>query len=145
MTLERLLLTLMGADVHWKASGDGLRVDAPRGFLTPAIRKTMQQHKSELLDLACHRTPSGWTRQAWQRHLGEVADRFESKAVRRARELREWTAIRDSLDPMDLPPEWRIEWEERAAIREYDGHQAREHAEAEALREIIDRMEAGDG
>lgn len=42
--------------------------------------------------------------------------------------------------PADLPADWRIEWEERAAIREYDGVQHREHAEAEALREIIDRM-----
>ena len=42
----------------------------------------------------------------------------------------------------DLPADWRVEWEERAAIREYDGGQTREHAEAEALREIIDRMTA---
>lgn len=42
--------------------------------------------------------------------------------------------------PDDLPGDWRVEWEERAAIREYDGGQAREHAEAEALGEIIDRM-----
>lgn len=44
------------------------------------------------------------------------------------------------LMPSDLPADWRIEWEERAAIREYDGGQAREHAEAEALREIVERM-----
>ena len=44
--------------------------------------------------------------------------------------------------PDDLPPDWRIEWEERAAIREYDGGQAREHAEAEALQEIVERMRA---
>ncbi len=42
--------------------------------------------------------------------------------------------------PADLSPDWRIEWEERAAIREYEGGQAREHAEAEALREIVERM-----
>lgn len=42
----------------------------------------------------------------------------------------------------DLSPDWRVEWEERAAIREYDGGQAREHAEAEALREIVARMKA---
>jgi hypothetical protein len=39
-----------------------------------------------------------------------------------------------------LPPEWRIVWEERAAVREYLGGQAREHAEAEALREIANQM-----
>ena len=32
----------------------------------------------------------------------------------------------------ELPPDWRVEFEERAAIREYDGGQLREHAEAEA-------------
>jgi len=42
----------------------------------------------------------------------------------------------------ELPPDWRVEFEERAAIREYDGGQLREHAEAEALREIVARMRA---
>ena len=42
----------------------------------------------------------------------------------------------------DLPADWRIEWEERAAVREYDGGQCREHAEAEALAEIVERMRA---
>src|SRR5262249_50808230 len=32
----------------------------------------------------------------------------------------------------DLPADWRVEWEERAAIMEYDGGLTREHAEAEA-------------
>jgi len=44
------------------------------------------------------------------------------------------------LTPDDLPPDWRIEYEERAAIREYDGGQPRQYAEAEALREILQRM-----
>ena len=44
------------------------------------------------------------------------------------------------LTPADLPADWRVEWKERAAVREYDGGQAREHAEAEALGEIIARM-----
>ena len=44
--------------------------------------------------------------------------------------------------PGNLPAEWRVEWEERAAIREYEGGQAREHAEAEALTEILARMRA---
>ena len=42
----------------------------------------------------------------------------------------------------DLPVDWRLEFEERAAIREFDGGQAREHAEAEALREIVGRIKA---
>ncbi len=40
----------------------------------------------------------------------------------------------------DLDPDWRIEWEERAAILEYDGGHQREHAEALALKEIIGQM-----
>jgi hypothetical protein len=40
----------------------------------------------------------------------------------------------------DLDPDWRIEWEKRAAIREYDGGLPRERAEAEALAEIVAKM-----
>jgi hypothetical protein len=40
----------------------------------------------------------------------------------------------------DLDTDWRIEWEERAAIKEYDGELPRERAEAEALAEIIMKM-----
>jgi hypothetical protein len=39
--------------------------------------------------------------------------------------------------PEDLPLDWRIEWEERAAIRQYDGGQTRAEADVEALREIL--------
>ena len=46
----------------------------------------------------------------------------------------------ETVSPADLPVDWRIEWEERAAIREYNGGQAREHSEAEALTEILVRM-----
>ncbi len=51
-----------------------------------------------------------------------------------------------AIMPDDLPGDWRVEWEERAAIREYDGLQHREYAEAEALTEILQRMRAaGEG
>lgn len=46
------------------------------------------------------------------------------------------------LSADDLPADWRIEFEERAAIREYDGNQPREDAEREALKEILARMQA---
>ncbi|MDI9431534.1 MAG: hypothetical protein QM570_07435 [Planctomycetota bacterium] len=39
-------------------------------------------------------------------------------------------------DPADLPMDWRIDWEERAAILEYDGGLSREAAERQALDEI---------
>ncbi|MBI5289567.1 MAG: hypothetical protein HY873_11410 [Chloroflexi bacterium] len=44
------------------------------------------------------------------------------------------------LCPADLPQAWRERYEERAAIREFEGGQAREHAEAGALKEILQRM-----
>lgn len=44
--------------------------------------------------------------------------------------------------PADLPAYWREHYEERAAIREYEGGQSRDQAEAEALRETIDLMKA---
>lgn len=46
----------------------------------------------------------------------------------------------DVRTPDDLPPYWREHYEERAAIREFEGGQAREHAEAEALRETLAAM-----
>ena len=60
-----------------------------------------------------------------------------------ATETVEWDdPSRGIAGPGDLPADWRIEWEERAAVREYDGGQAREHAEAEAFTEILARMRA---
>ena len=42
-----------------------------------------------------------------------------------------------SRTPDDLPPEWHVDWDERAAILEYDGGHPRERAEALALKEIL--------
>lgn len=44
------------------------------------------------------------------------------------------------FEPDDFPEPWKGFFEERAAIREFDGGQAKEHAEAEALREVVERM-----
>jgi hypothetical protein len=52
MTPERLLLALWarhGATVS--INGDRLRVEAPRGVLTPPIREALATHKLELLRL----------------------------------------------------------------------------------------------
>jgi hypothetical protein len=48
------------------------------------------------------------------------------------------------MRPEDLPGQWREWYEERAAIREFHGGQVREHAEAEALKETLDAMRAGE-
>jgi hypothetical protein len=42
--------------------------------------------------------------------------------------------------PDDLPPEWREEYEERAAIMEFDGGMSRPEAEAAALRDVARRI-----
>jgi hypothetical protein len=44
----------------------------------------------------------------------------------------------------DLDPDWRVEWEERAAIMEYEGGLPRERAEAAALAEIVGRIRRGE-
>ncbi len=49
---------------------------------------------------------------------------------------------RGYLVPDGLPEPWREWYEERAAIREFEGGQLREHAEADALRETRDAMRA---
>ena len=54
-----------------------------------------------------------------------------------------WTPLapRSGLDVDDLPGDWRVWFEERAATLEYDGGLSREWAEAEALAETIRLME----
>ena len=45
------------------------------------------------------------------------------------------------IDPDGLPAEYRELYEERAAIREYDGEQPRPQAEAGAWRDVVIRMD----
>ncbi len=42
--------------------------------------------------------------------------------------------------PYDLPMDWRIDFEERAAILEYDGGLSRDEADSQALREIVEQL-----
>ena len=48
--------------------------------------------------------------------------------------------VSHTIGPEALPMDWRIEWEKRAAIMEYDGGLTREHAESEALKDILRQM-----
>jgi hypothetical protein len=48
--------------------------------------------------------------------------------------------LTDRTTPTDLPPDWHLAWDERAAILEYDGGHPRERAEALALVEIVRQM-----
>ena len=45
------------------------------------------------------------------------------------------------IDLDDLPMDWRIEFEERAAILEFDGGLSRNEADSQALREITERID----
>ncbi len=45
--------------------------------------------------------------------------------------------LRTNIAPDELPPEWHLAWDERAAIMEYDAGLPRERAEALALRDIL--------
>jgi hypothetical protein len=44
------------------------------------------------------------------------------------------------LLPNQLPAEWHFEWDERAAIMEFEGGMTRAQAEARALVDILSRM-----
>jgi len=57
-----------------------------------------------------------------------------------ARQRRAARPVALDIGPDDLPGDLRVEFEERAAIKEYDGGMPRERAEAEALAEIADLM-----
>ncbi len=54
------------------------------------------------------------------------------------------TAVAEITTPDDLPDEWSKLYEERAAIRHFDGGQALEHAEAEAFAEVVARLSAAE-
>jgi hypothetical protein len=49
-------------------------------------------------------------------------------------------AVSQITSPADLPAEWRLEWEERAGIMEYDGGLSRKRAEHLALIYIVQQM-----
>ena len=48
--------------------------------------------------------------------------------------------VTPDIGPDDLPGDWRVLWEERAAILEYEGGLLRERAEHEALLDIVKQM-----
>ena len=63
-------------------------------------------------------------------------------ALERLRALRAGKSLGlpDLTNLDNLPLDWRIEFEERAAIMEYDGGLTREKAEEQALQEIRERI-----
>jgi hypothetical protein len=67
-------------------------------------------------------------------------------ALERLRALRSGKSLdpQDFIDLDSFPIDWRIEFEERAAILEYDGGLTREEADKRAVSEIIERIRRSD-
>jgi hypothetical protein len=72
------------------------------------------------------------------RRAEPIAQRILAHKEEVVRILTTETAV--AVGPDDLPGDWRVEWEERAAIMEYDAGLCRERAEALALTEIVREM-----
>ena len=53
--------------------------------------------------------------------------------------------IEDITSVFDLPMDWRIEYEERAGIMQYDGGLSREEADKRAFSEILERIKGFGG
>ena len=64
-------------------------------------------------------------------------------ALDRLRALRAGKSLNSQAltDIDDLSIDWRIEFEERAAILEYDGGLSRNEADSQAMREITERID----
>jgi hypothetical protein len=45
------------------------------------------------------------------------------------------------MTPAELPGDWHVLWDERAAIREFDGGLPREQAEMLALQDVMELMQ----
>ena len=75
-----------------------------------------------------------WPKSAMTGELAEKIRRFKPVLLK---------LLQPSELPADisnLPPAWREEFDERAAILEYDGELSRNNAERQALREIGERI-----
>lgn len=94
MTARDLLVTLHGLGVTLTPWVDRLRVDAPQGALTPALRAALLEHKQGLLDLveafeeraAIAEVEGSLERQAaealaWQCVLGETREQVFAPPV----------------------------------------------------------------
>lgn len=108
-----LLAELNHLGVELVAEGERLRY-RPRQVITADMATRMKAHKAELLALLAQTAPA-----------------------------RSSVTFDDAVDvssPADLPMDWRIEFEERAAILEYDGGLSRDEADEQALHEIVERL-----
>lgn len=165
MTPRALIDDLRRRGVVLLAVGDRLRVNAPAGVLTPELCDLLRLRKPALLAALAEADDKGEQASGSDAGLDKLTPAERSmfptgsdppeeflRAVLMVREqfdgeivdlyLPEFGPLietgRGYLTPAKLPEDWREVYEERAAIREFDGGQTREHAEAEALREAVE-------
>src|SRR5262245_33621694 len=94
-------------------------------------------HKSPLsIGLSIVSTFPGTSRSRVMLDLDDIFDPDRTPASP-GRTMPATTSLGPVLRVEDLPGDWRLEWEERAAILEYDGRLPKERAEAVALTEIL--------
>ena len=130
MTTGELLAELNRRGVELRADGDRLRYQ-PVAAVTPDLKAALAEHKTAILATLAGRPDD--------RGTGGAGD--DAPALFGGRLT---PTPRGYLAPADLPERWREHFEERAAIREYDGNQAREHAEAAAWGETLAAIRAAE-
>lgn len=121
MTAAAFLEQLKSYGVSLRVNGPKLRVEAPVGVVTLELRQQIADCKGELMRLIVS--------------TGENDLQNDSSPALVASPL-------GYLAPAGLPDEWREYYEHRAAIREYEGNQPREHAEAQAWCETLAAIQA---
>ncbi len=108
MSLDELIdaLDAAGVDVDITETSDQLRIDAPRGVLTPALRQAIMEHKPTLIAALTGfhpLDPAIVTSEARRRSLEEIEARLARQTEAAARPTataldrhlaRDWTMIR---------------------------------------------------
>ena len=93
LSLMGLLIALRAAQVRLNVDADGLRVDAPAGALTPALRDAVRRHKAAL--------------EALPRPF--LKDGRELIVPSYAPPQYHWQPIEETLHELNAPPEvWRL-------------------------------------
>lgn len=124
-TVTQLLQDLQRRGVTVRAIGDRIGFK-PADAVPPDLLERMKRHKAELLQAL--RADAG------RRAVGPLPVQPS-----------EFTTLPSGrIVPNDLPADWRLLFEERAGIMEYDGNMPRERAEHLALQETIQAMKRGD-
>ena len=113
-----LLIEMTRRGIEIVAHGDRLRY-RPRSAMTPDLAERVRHHKTELLDIL--RAAGSGTAVPIQSDAPDT----NAQVTR----------------PDDLPADWRELYEERSAVREFDGGHSRAAAEAGALRDVLTRMD----